>query len=199
MENNNEILNPVTFYETQLKKSYQENANKLFDELISQSGLNEQENIDTCQKYTLASGKANKIKSKLNGFKTLRVFMFIFFAIFIGIAVALFMLCFDEQGSKNTTLFIVFGVLSVVAAIVLLVLVLTIVKKKIHELRDLFNSFDKEANKWFLLAQEQMVPLNALFDWNAPSIIIKRTSPIIELDPYFDIKKYAYLNDKYKF
>ena len=46
-------------------------------------------------------------------------------------------------------------------------------------------------------AKIQMAPLNRLFDTSIPSKIMETTTPLIDMDRIFDVKKYELLHDKY--
>lgn len=195
-----DLLDPSQFYDSVLKVAYPENANKLFDELIKNSQINENENRKTIKQYYIVDGNVRKMKSKLVGMITLKVFMIIFIVLFIIAGIALFIIPFIDTNNKtHMGLDIGLGVGFIAIAALLIFLVAKPVNKSIKQRRAVLQSLTDEANKLKSQAIEQMAPLNDLFDWNAPSIIVKKTTPLIELDPYFDVKKFSYLKDKYKF
>lgn len=196
----NDLLDPSQFYDSVLKVAYTENANKLFDELIKNSQINEDENRKTVKQYRVVDGNARKMKSKLAGMITLKVFLIIFIVLFLLAGIALFIVPFvDKSRPYNIGLCIGLAVGFIVIAGVFIYLAAKPVSESIKKRRVLLKSLTEEATRLNNLAVQQMAPLNALFDWNAPSIIIKNTTPLIELDPYFDVKKFSYLKDKYKF
>lgn len=61
---------------------------------------------------------------------------------------------------------------------------------KIHAQEELVESIKQEAEK-------QMASLNALFESSIPSKIMETTTPLIDMDRIFDVKKYELLHDKY--
>lgn len=62
--------------------------------------------------------------------------------------------------------------------------------EKIKEQQNLVNSLLAKAN-------QEMAPLNALFESSIPSKIMETTTPLIDMDRIFDVKKYEVLRDKY--
>lgn len=62
--------------------------------------------------------------------------------------------------------------------------------EKIKEQQNLVNSLLAKAN-------QEMAPLNALFESSIPSKIMETTTPLIDMDRIFDVKKYEILRDKY--
>lgn len=63
-------------------------------------------------------------------------------------------------------------------------------KEKITKQEQLVASLKEEA-------ENQMASLNALFESSIPSKIMETTTPLIDMDRIFDVKKYELLRDKY--
>lgn len=196
----NDLLDPAQFYDTVLKVAYPEHANEIYDELVKTSQVDVEENRKTVKEYRVVSGNVKKMKSKLAGMITLKVFMIIFTILFILAGIGMIIIpIVDSSRANKLGLFIGLAVGFFVAATVLIILLVKVINKSIKKRREILKSLTAEATRLNNLANEQMAPLNALFDWSVPSEIIKRTTPIIELDPYFDVKKFQYLKEKYTF
>src|SRR5574344_176385 len=191
-----EIFDPLKTYNTTLKKSYKENAIKVYEELVAQSKMDVEENRKTVKEYYVLVNNSKKIRSKLNGFRTLRIFLYIFCGLFVVAGILL--LVFGIPKVANIGLIIGISIGLFAAGIACLVIGLTVVTKKVRELKKILSSLEAQAEEKRQLAVKQMAPLNALFDWGMPAKIVKLSSPIIELDQYFDIKKFEYLHTKYK-
>ena len=56
---------------------------------------------------------------------------------------------------------------------------------------------EKLCNELLLTAKQQMAPLNALFESTIPSKIMEKTTPLLDFDRIFDVKKYELLREKY--
>ena len=56
---NEQLLEPVKFYENTGKQLHHDNANDFFEELLKKSHVNEEENRETVKKYNKEQAKAN--------------------------------------------------------------------------------------------------------------------------------------------
>lgn len=192
-----EILYPQEFYAKELKQGYLENSEKLFEELLKKSNVNVEENRETVKKYDLAKIQVDKMDKKYRALKGWRIFFIIFsiIAIIAGV-VSIVIACTTKD---SPTIPIVVGVVSICLSISSFLFIILFLNKKVKSFKSLLDKAKEEADKLYNLALNQMLPLNSLFDWNAPSQVVKATSPIISLDPYFDVKKLDYLYSKYNF
>lgn len=191
------ILEPVKLYNSTLKNQFKENAIKYFDELLKESKVDENENVRLVKeynKYKIALEKTNKEILKNNVLKTFMILFIIFGAIslivgIIGLAIDLF--------EMYVSLILLFGGvgLIIVGAVVLAV----VVKSKASKLEAKRNKLQAKITEQFDLLSKQIQPLLKLFDYNIPAKIIRKTTPLIQVDDYFDIEKFTYLNEKYNF
>ena len=90
-----------------------------------------------------------------------------------------------------------------VVCIGLNVLFALLISKKLNsvikELKAEIYENDKVLSEKIQVARAQLSPLYALFDWNMPAEIIERTTPLIDFDKFFDIRKLCYIRKKYGF
>lgn len=74
---NSMIYNPMEEYEKKLKDQHLEHTKNHLEELIKESGINEEENRKTVKEYTDLKENLKKIKRKFNLWRVLRVVMII--------------------------------------------------------------------------------------------------------------------------
>lgn len=69
------IFNPSEEYESRFKNLHLENTKNFFEELVRQSGVDEEQNRKTIEKYTESLANSKQLKKKLNLYRFLRVMM----------------------------------------------------------------------------------------------------------------------------
>jgi hypothetical protein len=84
------ILEPARAYSEVYSKTFPENANKLFDELLKKSEIKADENREVAKVYRKKENEVASAAKKLNGKKTIRVLLIIavIALMIIGIAYA---------------------------------------------------------------------------------------------------------------
>lgn len=192
-----DLLSPHRFFNSQLKKTYADNNSAYFNELVKRSGIDVEENRRTVEKYNNAEELAKKAKRKLASAVRLKTFLIILAVIFFVVGVIGILLAVTE--SVQIAIGIMIAVLGAAFGVFLLVMALTKVSKLIKARRAEYDELANNAEKLKALAYEQMAPLNRLFDWNMFADVMNSSVPVIKMDKYFDIEKYAYLNKKYGF
>ena len=188
----NSILEPVKLYNQQFKDKFNENCEKYFDELVEKSGINIEENRQNVKKYRKQEAYVMTIESKVKKSRILR-----------GIIIALLILAI---------IFIVYSILEiaqttpkvviiVVSALVSIISIYGIVKfnKKLKNLDKTLNNERSKLKKYLDVCWETMRALNESYDWSIPSDLMEMTTPLIDLDHYFDTNKFEYLHEKYGF
>ena len=185
---------PLSYYINVLKGKFRKNAEECFDSLVKQSGVNAEENKKTVGRYNAASAKAAAAEKKLNSCKVLRGFV-IFFLIAAAIAgVFLILAGVDESGHWA---FLLGGILCIVLAVVLLVLLFTKLRHMLETRQKKYDAAVQKANAIRDEAYAQMSPLNALFTARMTRELIEKTEPDIQIDDYFDMKKFELMSRKY--
>ena len=189
------ILEPVELYNSQLKESLKKNAADYFDDLVKKSGISINDNIETIKKLSTAKLKLEKVNKKVGKYHTYKTLLIILIIVISLIGVILL------YSSIQNNLSLLIGIISFVVAIIIDILSIVCIIKKLNpaikdesvkqkKLNEQIKSLEAEA--W-----RQMLPLNQLYDWNMTADIIKKTTPLIQLDPFFDTKKCQYLIEKY--
>lgn len=75
-------IDPIGLYESELRDKFAENAEKCFNDLVSRSGVNADENRATvahCREYEAKSAEADK---KVSGAKGLKTFVIVLIVLF---------------------------------------------------------------------------------------------------------------------
>ena len=101
----------------------------------------------------------------------------------------------NKQARKLGFLKALFIVLCVL--IIGIFLLIFVWKPKNKELQERIYAQEEIVRKLLDEANVQMSSLNALFESSIPSKIMETTTPLIDMDRIFDIKKYEMLRDKY--
>lgn len=191
------LLSPYKYYNSSLKKQFAKKNTEYFDDLVKRSGIDVEENRNTVKKYKNAAAVAEKAKKRLSsakGLKTLFIVLSVLF--FVGTAVGGIMIA---SGSVRLVIAIAVTAGCLAAAVVFLVMALTKVKALIKARQKEYDEKKNEEERLKNLAYSQMAPLNALFDWNMFADVMNASVPVIKMDKYFDVEKFAYLNRKYGF
>ena len=188
----NSILEPRKLYENQFKDKFKENAEEYFDNLVKESKINVDENRELVKKYKSCKNDENKVTEKMNSLKAWKtlcivgiilslILAFVFFAVITstGLKVALIILC--------------------VALTILFIVLLVNLNKKLKGVEDLVKKAKEKSSKALNLCWASMNALNQLYDWTICQDIMEKTTPLIDLDPYFDPNKFEYMHEKYGF
>ena len=196
MDIQEELLEPLKLYNYDLKQKHQENVNAYFDELSEKSGVDIEGNRATCADYYSLKREEENLSGKLGGQKGLRGFL-IFLTIFFFVAGTILLIATIAQVFKYPAIGYSVGPIAILAGIAFIILNSTVIAKKLSLLSGKKEIVTKKAKEKLDLANEQMVPLNALFDWNIPSSLVTKTTPIIQMDKYFTVDRYCHMVEKY--
>ena len=194
---NEQLLEPVKFYENTGKQLHHDNANDFFEELLKKSHVNEEENRETVKKYNTEQAKANEINKKLRRHKTAKVLLIIL-AVFGGIVALYGILVLCSGIVTGGAIAAALGAIALVASIL-------VIKKKIGPLikhvGELLEKQQAIATALLEEAKAQVAPLNALFTESDSLRLIEKTVPDLAFDPRFTrdnenffIKKHDYLD-----
>ena len=188
-----DLLEPELLYKRELKDKHDSNVRALFDELVTKSGVDIEENQILCKKIYTKQAEAKKIEGKLNtsrGWKAFFIVLLIFGAFLSLISIFAFMMANIVLG----IILLLVGLSMLVGGILLLVLVAS---KKTKLFSELLDKLNEEIRKMISEASAQMAPLNALFDEEMPSKLLQKTTPLIVMDRIFDNKKLEFLTENY--
>lgn len=195
---NTEILEPLSLYNRKFKYEINDASKKFFTNLLNTSKVDPLKNKELVKKYNVAKSKSDKACKELNSTKFWYAFLYVIFALILIAGIICLVLGFYLYNSFN---FILIGTGSglIVLSIILFIINFKILRQKVHGCQAKFERLDKITKANYQACYDQIHPLLELFDWNMPSKIIKEVTPIIDLDPIFDIRKFNYMYDKYGF
>lgn len=199
-----DLLEPNKVYETQLSKVHHENAIEWFDELTEKSQVNIEENKVTCDKYYKEKDFISKINKEIGKLKVGKFFAIVMLILGIIAAVAgVLILIFGQDlfGAGTPTQYIVGGILTPVGLAMFIgaIFIIKHVNKLIKNQEEIKRKAEERAEKLLATAWAQMNPLNDLFDYNMGGMLVKKSAPLLQFDPIFDVKKYQYLVEKFGF
>lgn len=195
---NTQILEPIHLYKTKFKNQINDESNKYFEELVKISKVNKEENKALVKKYNISKTKADKAQKKFNSLNSWYIFLYILagLALTAGLICLFFGLFLEEV---NVIVLTSVGASLIVASIILFIVNFKVLRQKVKLSEQTFNQLTKIKNKNYQDCYNQIHPLLMCFDWNIPSKIIEKVTPLIDLDPIFDVRKFNYMYDKYGF
>lgn len=200
------VLEPFRLYDMEYRTKFAENSDKYFEEMVKESGVDVDANRKTVREIDVLKDDLKKLRKKLSGKKALKAFLVICCVITAVFAVLFFIDSLHGFGVNMDAVFSLpgfVGIILLAVCIGLNVLFALLVSKKLNptikELKAEIYENDKVLSEKMQVARAQLAPLYALFDWNMPSEIIKRTTPLIDFDKFFDIRKLCYIRKRYGF
>lgn len=167
---------PIKDYETYFKDEHKKLVTETFDDLLRQSGVNEDENIQTVaalREFESDHGRGSSSRSK---WKFLRIAV-------IVVSVALAVVAFLQKGPYFLLL---------LPAIGLLVLLLQRINPEISKLNSILGDLNLKITGKTDEAWRQMEPLNHLYTWNLAPKLMQKTFPSFVFDRYLSANR---LND----
>ena len=104
----------------------------------------------------------------------------------------------EELQKKSGKLGLLLGLFIFLCLLIVgIFLIIFVYKPKRKELDEQIRKQEALVKQLLDEAYAQMAPLNALFESSIPSKIMQTTTPLIQMDRIFDVKKYELLHDKY--
>lgn len=197
MTQSDALLEPLDGYEKLYKDLHLKYAEEAFSELAEKSRVDVAANNRTVAEYKAKTAEIKKLENAISKSKILRVFLIII-SVISGIAGVVTLVA-----SVIGSLPLWAGIVTVAAAVVLIILftVLTLKKinPKIRKNEEIRKALQAEADKLLNEAWSQMAGLNALYDWDIPQKLVTKTVPVIEMDENFDEERFTYLREKFGF
>ena len=104
----------------------------------------------------------------------------------------------EELQKKSRKLGLLLGLFIFLCLLIVgIFLIIFVYKPKRKALDEEIKKQEEKVKQLLDEAYAQMAPLNALFESSIPSKIMQTTTPLIQMDRIFDVKKYELLHDKY--
>ncbi len=194
----NELLNPISYYNSSLKNVHNENVIKMFDDLVKKSGVNVEENRNTIKEIKNLNNKLDIINNALTKNKSIKTFLIII-DVLIWLSALFTLYLYINDGSLPIYVSISLFAL----AIFLTVYFIYIIKKKINKLIETKTKEKEELVKKIdeltSLSWRQMSKLNSSYDDYISLELCNQTTPLIKLDHHFTPARFCKLKDQYGF
>ena len=191
-----DLLEPISFYKTQLKDAFHDNGEEYFKKLTEKAGTDIEANREACKKYYAECKTIEGLRKNVSSKKGVRG-LFIFLIILCSLAIIIpLVLTFAAPGVLPLAVSIavpIAGALGIVGCI----FGIRSQNKKIKSLNEEVAKHEKIAAGHKAKAEETMASLNRLFESNMAVHLMSKTTPVVDLDREFDPEKYSYLHDKY--
>jgi len=162
-----DVHEPLEQYTAHFKTAHVNNTSDFFEDLVRQSGIDEEVNAKTVQQLRLLERQAGGASSINKLWRILRG---------VVIAAALFALLYIS--TNYSWLWLVVPMAIFAPAIYWLNRIVNDSNARLKELEQAREA--KRAEAW-----GQMAPLNRLFDWDIVAKLMQKTVPRIAFDPYF--------------
>ena len=190
-----ELLEPLKLYNYELSYKHQENVESFFDELAQKSGVDIEENQQTCKEYYALTAKADLFNSKLNSSRTLKAFLIVLTVLLFLAGTILIVV--SVMNRKLLPILLPIGIVSILSGVFFIILNVKVINKRINNYSSVVAKLRKEAQEKKNIAEQQMACLNALYDWNIPSSLVTKTAPIIQMDKNVTVERVAHIAQNY--
>ncbi len=200
MADKQQIYEPVSQFDKVFREQHSEHVKAFFEELVSRSGINEQDNINTVKQIDAQKKKIEKLETQLSKKRALKGFLILLIILFLIVAGIFIIHLVQGQTLFNgfplyATILILIG--SLAGSIGFIFTIVKVINPKIKNFEMLLSKEKTTLAEQLAIAWEQMRPLNDLFDWSMPSMLIEKTVPLLDFDPYFKVERADYLEKKY--
>ena len=194
-----DLLEPLKLYNYELKYKHEDNVSAFFDELTGRSGVNIEENRNTCKDYYGYLKKIEDAKKQLGRKKALMVLLILTTVFSFIIAIIMIALMVLGITKDYLAIFLPITIFLVLLGIGAIVLNCTVIKKSLRSINQVMDKLKEKANQLLTLAKNQMACLNALYDWNIPSQLMSKTTPLVQMDKNFCVERLAHMVENYGF
>lgn len=196
-EESNNIYEPLKLFETRFRDEHRNNVSEYFENLVKKSNIKESDNIQTVKDIRKKETEIGQVSQKCQKQRTLKVFYIIFIVVLFIMAI---IFIYDiATGSRLLPSYaeILLALAATGLAAFLIAQIINKVNKAIKNLNDDMSILKNHLAKLTNLAWSQVAGLNDLYDWGMTPELIHKTIPLINMDDYFDQRRYDYLHRKY--
>ena len=197
MESKEILYKPKDLYEKRLKRQYHESAEKYFDTLVKETGIDVEKNKKHVFQYEALCKKRTEMEDKLNSFEGLRGFFV--FVVVIAFAAGIVCIMLGALDPEEKWWLFLIAALMIALGIFLIAYIVRKMNKELEFKKAALDKANEESKKKLKECYKDMRSLNSSFDWSLPSKIMHDVTNIIELDPYLSAAKFRYLRDKFGF
>ena len=196
MDFEEELLEPIKYYNYELKYKHDDAVNAFFDKLTQTSQVDVEGNRQTCSEYYAILARMEAFNKKLNGSRGLRGFL-IFLTVFCFIVGTILGIVGVYLGGQKLAIFLPIGIVLILLGVLFIVINVRVIGKRISGYSDIINKLRQQSNEKKELAESQMVSLNAAFDWGIPAKLVSETTPLIKMDEHVTVERINHLVENY--
>lgn len=189
-----EMLEPISLYETRLKDAFHQNAIDRFEEMSKTTNTNVDANQAFCKIYYEETAIADKLTKK-RGWYIFFLVTLIVLAVSMTIG-GIVMILLGASNSIETKIGLGVGIPVTVVSFIL-ILPIILLGMKIGRLTTEIEEHRAKAEKAKEDAFNELKALFHSYEWNMAASLFTKTTPLIQLDPVFDVEKYQFLHDKF--
>ncbi len=194
------IDQPIESYRDYYKDKHAQNTSEMFESLVKASGVNEAANTQTVKEIKQKENKINLADKHVGKFKGIRILLIVLIVVSVILAIIFAQGAFGELnlfGIDNQVVNIILMIVSALLNIVWVYLIFGKINKIIKTGLEKLSKLKSEHQELMQVAWTQMEVLNGYYDWGVTAQLIQKTAPIIKLDPYFDMKRFDFMRNKY--
>lgn len=162
-----DIHEPLEQYATDLKTAHANNVSDFFEDLVRQSGVDENANVQTVQELRKLEQQVEGASSANRWWRVLR-----------GLVVALAL-------SALVYVLVAYSWPWMILPTAISAPVIYLLSRVIRDSHARRNALEQARDAKRAEAWGQMAPLNRLFDWDIAAKLVQKTLPCIAFDPYF--------------
>ena len=196
MEYNEALLEPIKYYNYELKYKHDDKVESFIDQLTQTSQINVEENRQTCREYYSILDRMKAFQKKLDGSKGLRGFL-IFLTILFFIAGTILGIVGIYLRGQQLAIFLPIGITLILLGVGAIILNSIVISKRISSYSQIVNKLRKESDEKKALAQSQVQALNASFDWGIPAKLVSESTEIIKMDQNVSVERINHIVENY--
>lgn len=192
---NDKILEPLKYYEEELKEKHKINTEAYFEDLVKRSGVDVEGNRELMKKYHSKIDEINNFLEKLKKFGTYKGLSI--FGICLGAIALIYGIVAISQRMMRTNVASLISVGGVIVAAIAIYLLVSTINPRIKDFDKSKSSLEAQAANIQNEGYTQLGPLNVLYDSDDARQLISKTFPDVILDKNFDMNRFEYLEGKY--
>ena len=170
------LIEPLKYFDD-ARQRHNGSVTERFESLVNQSGIDVEANRDTAAKYRAKLGEIDVISAKIRKYEIIFWLLITAAAAFVIASIALAPDSSTDIGIKTTVV-----ILAVISVITVIMVNVKILRPRIKSAENVKANLISQSEEILAVANEQMAPLNALFDPADTRRLIEKTMP--ELDFY---------------
>lgn len=196
MDFDNELLEPIKYYNYELKYKHDDKINAFIDQLTQDSQIDIEGNRQTCCEYYSILERMKSFEKKLGGSQGLRGFL-IFLTVLFFIAGTVLGIVGVYLRGQMLAIFLPIGIFLILLGVGAIILNVKVISKRISGYSEIINKLRKESAEKKELATSQTQPLCQMFDWGIPAKLVSETTPLIQMDQNLSVERCNHMVKNY--